>query len=68
MAPARLILASTSRYRKELLSRFRIPFETDAPHVDESPLASEAPAATAQRLAHAKALVVAARHKSAVAF
>lgn len=66
MAPARLILASTSRYRKELLSRFRIPFETDAPHVDESPLASEAPAATAQRLAHAKALVVAARHPDAV--
>lgn len=66
MAPARLILASTSRYRKELLSRFRIPFETDAPHVDESPLASEAPAATAQRLAHAKALVVAARHPDAI--
>jgi septum formation protein len=66
MASARLILASTSRYRKELLSRLRIPFDTDAPNVDESPLAGEAPAATARRLAQAKALVVAIRHPDAV--
>lgn len=66
MAPARLILASTSRYRKELLSRFHLPFETDAPHVDETPLPGEAPADTASRLAHAKALVVAARHPDGV--
>lgn len=66
MAHARLILASTSKYRKELLSRLRIPFDTDAPHVDETPLPGEAPADTAQRLALTKALTVAARHPDAV--
>lgn len=66
MAPARLILASTSKYRKELLSRLRIPFDTDAPHVDETPLPGETPVDTAQRLALAKARTVAARHPGAV--
>ena len=48
MTPARpaLILASTSRYRRELLERLRLPFAVQAPDVDESPLAGEAPAAT----------------------
>ncbi len=53
-----LILASTSRYRRELLERLRIPFETAAPEVDEVPLAGEAPAITAARLALAKAQAV----------
>ena len=61
-----LILGSTSRYRRELLERLRIPFEVAAPDVDESPLPEETPAALAQRLALAKAYAVARRHPSAV--
>jgi len=61
-----LILASTSRYRRELLQRLRLPFEVVSPGVDESPLAGEAPAALAQRLSHAKALAVARQHAAAV--
>lgn len=57
-----LILASTSRYRAELLARLGIPFSCAAPDVDESPLAGEAPGTLAQRLAIAKARAVAARH------
>lgn len=53
-----LVLASTSRYRRELLERLRIPFETAAPNVDETPLPSEAPGVTAGRLALAKARAV----------
>ncbi|MFM9434871.1 septum formation protein [Janthinobacterium sp. CG_23.3] len=59
--PSRLILASTSTYRKELLSRLRLPFEVAAPDLDESPLAGETPSATALRLAHAKAAAVLAK-------
>lgn len=55
----RLVLASTSPYRRELLGRLRIPFETAAPLTDESALAGEAPEATALRLAEAKARAVA---------
>jgi septum formation protein len=51
----RLVLASTSRYRQELLARLGIPFETTAPNVDESPAAGEMPQALALRLACAKA-------------
>ncbi len=51
----RLILASTSRYRKELLGRLGLAFETAAPQVDETPLATEAPADTALRLSILKA-------------
>lgn len=61
-----LILASTSRYRQELLSRLRLPFEAIAPQVDETPLPGEAPAALAERLALAKARAVAATHAHAV--
>lgn len=61
-----IILGSTSRYRKELLSRLRIPFEVSAPHVDETPMAGEAPKALAMRLALAKAQAVAQRHPHAV--
>lgn len=53
--PPRLILASTSRYRRELLARLRIPFESLAPDIDESPVAAETPPALALRLACAKA-------------
>ena len=54
-----LVLASTSRYRRELLQRLRLPFDTASPHVDETPLAGEEPAALVQRLARAKATAVA---------
>jgi len=51
----RLVLASTSRYRHELLARLGLPFETAAPGIDESPLAGETPQLLALRLACAKA-------------
>lgn len=59
--PFRLILASSSAYRRELLSRLQLPFEVIVPDLDESPLAFETPEATALRLARAKAEVVAQR-------
>jgi septum formation protein len=61
-----LILASTSRYRQELLSRLRVPFEARSPGVDEATLAGEAPADRAGRLALAKAEAVAASHQAEV--
>lgn len=61
MGMSGLILASTSAYRQALLSRLRLPFSAVGPEVDETPLPGEAPAALAQRLAAAKACVVAAR-------
>ncbi|WP_428419967.1 Maf family nucleotide pyrophosphatase [Methylibium sp.] len=66
VTPHRLILGSTSRYRRELLERLRLPFEVDAPCVDETPHPGETPAALAERLALAKARDVAARHADAV--
>lgn len=51
----RIVLASTSRYRRELLERLQLPFEVIAPQVDESPRAGEAPRDLALRLAAAKA-------------
>jgi septum formation protein len=57
-----LLLASTSRYRAELLARLGLPFEAVAPGTDESPRPGEGPAALARRLAQAKARDVAARH------
>jgi septum formation protein len=61
-----LILASTSRYRRELLLRLRLPFDVEAPGVDETPRADETPAALAQRLALEKARAVAVRHPQAI--
>lgn len=61
-----IILASTSPYRRELLARLRLPFTTAKPHVDETRLAGEAPAALASRLALAKAQAVAAQHPAAI--
>ncbi|HRH06110.1 MAG TPA: Maf family protein, partial [Burkholderiaceae bacterium] len=54
-----LILGSTSPYRRELLSRLRIPFSVQSPEVDETPLDGERPMQLAQRLALAKAKAVA---------
>jgi septum formation protein len=57
----RLILGSSSIYRKELLSRLRIPFDIIAPDIDETPHIGESPEATAMRLAQEKAAAIAAR-------
>ncbi|WP_341916543.1 Maf family nucleotide pyrophosphatase [Polaromonas sp. YR568] len=62
----RLILGSTSPYRRELLQRLQIPFEVASPAVDETPLPGETPVALAQRLALAKAHAVAAVFPDAV--
>ena len=61
-----LILGSSSRYRRELLERLRLPFDVLAPEVDETPRAGELPAALAQRLALAKARAVSTAHPDAV--
>ena len=65
-ANRKLILGSTSPYRRELLSRLRIPFEVVSPDVDETPYPSETPQQLACRLAMAKARAVAAMHPSSV--
>lgn len=62
----KIVLASTSRYRRDLLARLRLPFDVDAPGTDEAALPAEAPAATALRLARAKAQAVAVRHADAL--
>lgn len=62
----KIVLASTSAYRRELLQRFGLPFETARPDIDESPLPDESPAATAERLAEQKARAVAAAHPDAL--
>jgi septum formation protein len=61
IAAQRLVLASSSAYRKELLSRLQLPFEVAVPDIDESPLPGETPSATALRLAREKAAAVAAK-------
>jgi septum formation protein len=60
-APSRLILASGSPYRRELLERLRLPFEVMVPDIAETPLPGELPEATALRLACEKAAAVAAK-------
>ena len=62
----RLVLASTSRYRQELLARLGIAFETAAPGVDESPVAGETPQRLALRLACAKARAAQAAYPDAL--
>ena len=66
MPARRLILASTSPYRRELLQRLRLPFDVLAPDVDEAPLANEKPRELALRLALAKAEAVAALDEEAI--
>jgi septum formation protein len=62
----RLILASSSAYRRELLSRLQLTFEAVSPDIDESPWAGETPEQTALRLAEAKAEAVAQRTPDAL--
>jgi len=61
-----IVLGSTSRYRRELLERLRLPFNVSAPDVDENPTAGESPRDLALRLALAKAHAVAQRHPDAI--
>ena len=61
-----IILASTSRYRRELLQRLRLPFNVHRPEVDETPLTGETPVQLAQRLAIAKAQAVSVKHPQAL--
>ena len=61
-----VVLGSTSRYRRELLSRLNLPFEVASPDVDETPAPGEAPRALALRLALSKARAVAKLHPDAV--
>ena len=60
--PLRLVLASTSSYRRQLLERLGIPFTVAAPNVDESPLPGESAVDLVHRLARTKADAVAQRH------
>ncbi|GIW87260.1 MAG: Maf-like protein [Isosphaeraceae bacterium] len=61
-----LVLASTSPYRRQLLERLRVPFECEAPEVDETAYGAAAPAELASTLARAKAAAVAERFPRAV--
>lgn len=61
-APFRLLLASSSIYRKELLARLGLAFETASPDLDETPLANESAAQTSVRLAEAKARALASHY------
>ena len=62
----RLVLASTSQIRRELLERFGVRFTVAAPHVDETPLPGETPVDLVARLARAKAEAVAQRHRGSL--
>jgi septum formation protein len=62
----RLVLASTSPYRKALLARLGVAFEVAAPHTDERPLSGESPQSTSLRLAALKAQAVRAAHRDAL--
>jgi septum formation protein len=61
-----VVLGSTSRYRRELMQRLRLPFDVADPAVDETPLPNESPRDLAVRLALAKAQAVAQRFPNAV--
>jgi septum formation protein len=64
--PPRLILGSSSKYRKELLSRLRIPFTVSVPNIDETAHQGETPDTTALRLAREKAAAIARQENGAL--
>lgn len=66
MPPRRLVLGSTSIYRRELLQRLKVEFEVASPETDETPMPGEQPLALARRLAAAKAHAVAERFPAAL--
>jgi septum formation protein len=65
-ATPQIVLASTSKYRRELLTRLGFPFDVASPGVDETPLPDETPEATSRRLAEAKSRAVAERFPDAI--
>lgn len=65
-ATLNLVLASGSRYRRELLTRLRLPFTCDSPEIDEATRPNEAPAELARRLSIEKAQAIATRHPGAL--
>ena len=65
-SPRSLVLASSSRYRRQLLERLGLPFECVSPDADETPQTGEPFARTAQRLAELKARAVAPRYPGAL--
>lgn len=62
----RLVLGSTSPFRRALLDRLGLPYQVDAPDTDETPLPGETPAGLVRRLAEAKARAVGGRHADAL--
>lgn len=64
--PPKIVLASGSKYRRELLARLGLPFEVATPEIDETPLPNEAPEQTARRLAEAKARITAEHFSQAI--
>lgn len=62
----KIVLASTSPYRRELLTRLGLPFEIVNPHTDENPLPGEAAETMALRLSEAKARAVARQFPAAL--
>jgi septum formation protein len=65
LKPVSIVLASGSRYRRELLKRLGLEFKAWAPEIDESALPAEPPRETAVRLARAKAVAGGKRFRSA---
>jgi MAF protein len=61
-----IVLASSSPYRKALLSKLNFSFITDAPNIDETPLIGESPSALVERLATEKATTIAGKHPAAL--
>lgn len=61
-----LILASSSRYRREVLEKLHLPFQCVSPEIDETPLADESPEQTSLRLAESKARKVAQAYPNAL--
>lgn len=66
ISPLKIVLGSTSPFRKELLQRFNLNFITDSPDIDETPLANETPKDYVLRLSLEKAKAVATRHPEAL--
>lgn len=61
-----LILASSSRYRREVLEKLHLPFQCVSPEIDETPLPDESPEQTSLRLAESKARKVAQAYPNAL--
>jgi len=61
-----LVLASSSPYRRELLSRFKLPFDVFNPDIDESPRTAEKAKEISVRLAREKAFKVAPHYSSSL--